>query len=304
MSIELQEGLSLFKELVCCYEGISEQELNAYINNDINKLYELTKNITKPDKCNIEACKEILKKLKAVIIHIPSIDPLLPIHKKNINDLLLIREILEKGVIISIIDDDIKSFTIYITQLFTYYFDYKNILTKSEKQNALVGVYLLYLLSSNMIGEFHMLLEIIPIEDQNDYFIKYVLELEEHIIDGYFHYVLIKKEDTPLYLYSIFMERLYSTIKYKLADSIFASSNSINLINICEILQLNDENELYNFIAEYNEVKTIQGNSIITYKVIDNKICFNNPNENFKSVPSLEIMNNTIGYATELERIV
>ncbi|CRG99806.1 26S proteasome regulatory subunit RPN12, putative [Plasmodium relictum] len=304
MSKEYKEGIKLFKELISCYNNISEEELDKKANDDINKIIDLGDDINDPTTCNIYKCKEILSKLKLIIIHLPSIDPLLPICKKNINELLLAREVLEKGVIISIRDKDIKSFNIYTAQLFIYYFDYKDILPKSKKQNGILGVYLLYLLASNSIGDFHMTLEIIPIEDQNDKYIKYVLELEQHIMDGYFHYVLTRKDEIPLYLYSLFMERLYSTIRYKLADCIFSSSNSISLLHACELLKFKSENELYEFITAYNETKTSQGENNVIWEIKNNKIFFNNKTVNSQEVPALEILNNTIGYATELERIV
>ncbi|SBT34482.1 26S proteasome regulatory subunit RPN12, putative (RPN12) [Plasmodium ovale wallikeri] len=304
MSRELVEGVQLFKELICCYHGVGQEDLWRAANDDVNRLFQISEDISEPKNCDIHKCKEILTKLKLVLIHLPSVDPLLPICKKDTNELLLAREILEKGVIISIMDKDIKSFTIYIAQLFIYYFDFNSILQKSKKQNGILGVYLLYLLSSNMIGDFHMTLEIIPIEDQSDPFIKYVLELEQHIMDGYFHYVLTKKDDIPLYLYSLFMDRLYNTIRYKLADCIFASSNSISLLYTCELLKFKNENDLYQFITEYNETKTSQGENNLLWEVKDNKIFFNNQTVHAQELPSLEILNNTIGYATELERIV
>ncbi|KAI4838964.1 26S proteasome regulatory subunit RPN12 [Plasmodium brasilianum] len=298
------EGLKLFKELICSYHNISADELQNATQDDINRLFLISEDISEPKSCNISKCKELLTSLKLVLIHLPSVDPLIPINKKDINELLLARETLEKGVMISIMDGDIKSFTIYIAQLFIYYFDFNSILPKSKKQNGILGVYLLYLLSSNSIGEFHMILEIISIDDQNDTFIKYVLELEQHIMDGYFHYVLTRKDDIPLYLYSLFMERLYNTIRFKLADCIFSSSNSISLVYTCELLKFKNENELYQFITDYNETKTSQGENNLIWEVKNSKIFFNNQTVHVQELPALEILNNTIGYATELERIV
>ncbi|GAW80698.1 26S proteasome regulatory subunit RPN12 [Plasmodium gonderi] len=305
MSKGLAEGITLFKKLLCSYHNLNESELEGSLTNgDIQTLFQISADMSEPIECNIEKCKEILTRLKLVLIHLPSADPLVPIAKKDINELLLAREILEKGVIISIMDKDIKAFTIYIAQLFLYYFDFQTIIPKSNKQNGILGVYLLYLLSSNLIGDFHMTLEIISIEDQNHDYIKYVLELEQHIMDGYFYDVLTKKDDIPLYLYSLFMERLYNTIRFKLADCIFASSNCISSIHACQLLKFVDENDLYQFIREYNETKTSQGESNLIWEVRNQKIFFNNQTVSVHELPSLEILKNTIGYATELERIV
>ncbi|GAB66211.1 26S proteasome regulatory particle non-ATPase subunit12, partial [Plasmodium cynomolgi strain B] len=302
MSNELMQGVALYKELLCVYHNMEESKLNIG-SGDVEALFQIKEDLSQPVNCDINKCKELLTKLKLVLIHLPSGDPLVPIGKKNTNELLLARHILEKGVIISILDRDIKSFSIYMAQLFLYYFDYKNFLPKSENQNGIIGIYLLYLLSSNLIGDFHMTLEVISIEDQNDEYIKYVLELEQHIMDGYFYHVLTKKDNIPLYLYTLFIERLYNTIRHKLADCIFASSNCISSEYACELLKFVSEKELYHFIGEYNETKTSQGECNVLWEVRNKKVYFNNQTVHVQDLPALEVLNNTIGYATELERI-
>ncbi|ANQ07955.1 26S proteasome non-ATPase regulatory subunit [Plasmodium coatneyi] len=303
MSNELMQGVALYKELLCVYHNLKGSELDIS-NGDVQALFQIKEELNQPITCDIGKCKEILAKLKIVLIHLPSVDPLVPIGKKNTTELLLARHILEKGVVVSIMDRDIKSFSIYMAQLLLYYTDYKNFLPKSEHQNGIIGMYLLYLLSSNLIGDFHMTLEIISIEDQSDEYIRYVLELEQHIMDGYFYHVLTRKDDIPLHLYGLFIERLYNTIRHKLADCIFASSNCISLEYACELLKFVSEKELYQFIGEYNETKTTQGECNILWEVRNNKIYFNNQTVHVQDLPALEVLNNTIGYATELERIV
>lgn len=304
MSDKYADAVRLFKELVCCYHGISIEDLEKETKNDILKLFEINGDIHKVHMCNLFQCKELLTKLKLIIARFDSLDPLVPIQQKNVQELLLVREILEQGIIISVRDKDLKAFTIYTSQLFVYYFDYKNLVPKSTKQNAILGTYLLYLLASNSIGDFHMTLEIISIEDQNDPYIKYVLELEQNIMDGYFHRVLTRKSQIPLYLYSVFMEKLHDTIRFKLIDCIFASASSISMNHACELLCFNHSGELTEFLNLYKETKETQKETIPPYEIIEGSILFNNQVTTAQDIPSLEIYNNTIGYATELERIV
>lgn len=304
MSDKYTEGVRLLKELISCYNGISVEELEKQVKNDVLKLFELNEDIHKIHMCNMFQCKELLSKLKLIIARLDSLDPLVPIKQKNIQELLLAREILEQGIIISVRDKDLKAFTIYTSQLFVYYFDYKNIIPKSKKQNAILGTYLLYLLASNSVGDFHMTLEIISIEDQNDPYIKYVLELEQHIMDGYFNRVLTRKSEIPLYLYSLFMDKLHDTIRFKLIDCIFASSTSISIKHACELLCFCHSVELMEFLNLYNDTKEEQKETLPPYEIIEGYIVFNNQIQTTQDIPSLEIYNNTIGYATELERIV
>ncbi|CAA15600.1 hypothetical protein PFAG_00435 [Plasmodium falciparum Santa Lucia] len=304
MSNVLEECIKLYKDLICCYNNISEKELIEGTNDDLDNLLNLNEDISISTACDINKCKEILGKLKLLIIHLSSVNPLICIGQKDIRELLIVRGILEKGVIISIRNKDIKSFNIYIAQLFIYYFDYKDILPKSKKQNAIVGLYLLYLLASNSIGDFHMTLEILPLEDHNDIYIKYVLNVEQNIMDGFFHHVLTKKENIPLYLYESFMDKLYTTIRFKLIDCIFASTNSIHLLYACELLKLSNQQNLNDFIIQYNEAKNNQGEYNAVCEIKDNHIVCKNQTIAVQQLPSLEIINNSIGYATELERIV
>jgi 26S proteasome regulatory subunit N12 len=66
---------------------------------------------------------------------------------------------LETGATWSVKVKDTKSFERYMTQLKTYYFDLSSQLKESVYMKELMGLYLLYLLSENRIGEFHTELE-------------------------------------------------------------------------------------------------------------------------------------------------
>lgn len=304
MSADYYMALELFKQLVACYNNLPIEKINQEVQDDIQKVIEINEDISVPTTCNLFKCKELLAQLKLLIIRFSANDPLVPIRTKNINELLLTREILERGVIISIRDKDVKSFSIYFDQLFIFYFDYTNILPKSKKQNGIIGVYLLYLLATNAISDFHMLLEILPIEDLQDKYIKYVLELEQHIMDGYFHFVLTKKEQIPLYLYSLFIDKFHDTIRTKLADCISASSTCISVDHARELMHFENVNELNEFINMYNEAQNAQGENAAIWEVKNDMIYFKNQVVNTPEIPALEMFNNAIGYATELERIV
>jgi len=61
---------------------------------------------------------------------------------------------------------DTAAFERYVTQLKTYYVDYATFLPKSARAQAVQGLYLLHLLSTDRIGEFHTELEVIPVAEQ------------------------------------------------------------------------------------------------------------------------------------------
>jgi len=69
--------------------------------------------------------------------------------------LLLQRETLELACFLSLYARDVKAFERYIAQLKTFYNDYRAVMPPSSSQGALLGLYLLGLLSQNQIADFH-----------------------------------------------------------------------------------------------------------------------------------------------------
>ena len=110
-------------------------------------------------------------------------------------ELLLAREILESGALLSIRQMDIPAFERYVAQLKVYYSD-ASFLPPSPKQFPILGLNLLRLLAQNRIAEFHTELELIPTELQHaNIYIKYPAQLEQHIMEGSYHKVLSAKND-------------------------------------------------------------------------------------------------------------
>jgi hypothetical protein len=110
-------------------------------------------------------------------------------------ELLVAREILEHGALLSIRQMDIPAFERYVAQLKVYYSD-ASILTPSQRQFPILGLNLLRLLAQNRIAEFHTELELIPTELQHaNIYIKYPAQLEQHIMEGSYHKVLSAKTD-------------------------------------------------------------------------------------------------------------
>ena len=59
---------------------------------------------------------------------------------------------------------------------------------------AVLGLYLLYLLSYNKISEYHTEIELIPFEEQqNNVFIKVPVSLEQHFVEGSYNKILGQK---------------------------------------------------------------------------------------------------------------
>ena len=67
---------------------------------------------------------------------------------------------------------------------------YSGVIPPSQKMYAILGLYLLYLLSYNKISEYHTEIELIPIEEQQNVYIRVPVSLEQHFVEGSYNKIL------------------------------------------------------------------------------------------------------------------
>ena len=87
-----------------------------------------------------------------------NLPPCLDIDQK---ECILAREAYEYATFLSVEKKDIEEFERNISILKSYYDDFKNVLPESQKKNAIIGLYLLYLLSYNKISQYHTEIELL-----------------------------------------------------------------------------------------------------------------------------------------------
>ena len=120
----------------------------------VNGYAELSKEF-KGKSPNLKRCGEVLNQLKICLVQLSFLPNDKEAHTKvgkftstsNSNyffqELVLARDIIEMGALYSIASRDIPSFSRYIAQLKSYYFDYQN-LPKSYFRSQLLGLNLLW----------------------------------------------------------------------------------------------------------------------------------------------------------------
>jgi len=209
-------------------------------------------------------------------------------------ELLLAREILEHGALLSIKTMDIPAFERYVAQLKIYYTDCFAVLPESPKQYPILGLNLLRLLAQNRIAEFHTELELIPAALQlSNIYIKYPAQLEQHIMEGSYNKVLAAKQDG---LYSqegmYFMDMLVDTVREEIAECSEKAYASIAASDLQSLLMLASVEELGEYAA--NRSWVITGGTVT----------FGKQEETFSQLPSSQLIRETLSYAKELERIV
>jgi 26S proteasome regulatory subunit N12 len=269
----------------------------------------------------LTACTELLAKLKKTVsVYSICNEP---------NKLLLARETLEIGALTSILTHDVPAFERYVTQLKTYYVDYQTFLPKSTRTQAVQGLYLLHLLSVDRIGEFHTELEVIPVADHEAEHIRTAIEFERHMMDGNYA-ILTQNVKRPQY-FSFFMDQLMETVRSKVATAMEKSYSEFSAKEAAKMLMLSSVADLAEFAKHENERKaqreaaaaedeTVAVKAALDWKnegaelsslptevrweVAGDTLKFNKPAVVAAKVPSLDLISNAVGYATNLERIV
>jgi 26S proteasome regulatory subunit N12 len=214
-----------------------------------------------------------------------------------LNDLLLARSILEIGCEYSVYTRDIPSFERFIAQLKTYYFDYKEDLQPSAYMYRILGLNLLRLLSQNRVADFHTELELLPL-DIKEACIECPVKLEQWLMEGRYNKIFLSRRNVPHESYTFFLDILLNTIRVEIASCIEAAYDQITLSEAARVLFFNQVQEIDAFIRSQGKTWTLEGNHLIFSNNLNNK------DRTIERLPSLQLMQQTITYARELEMIV
>jgi len=246
----------------------------------------------------LETCRQHLDKLKVAMLGFSSLPPASvpsPSQAQQ-QELLLAREILEHGALLAIKMMDIPAFERYVAQLKIYYSDCASTLPASSRQYPILGLNLLRLLAQNRIAEFHTELELIPTDLQHsNVYIKYPAQLEQHIMEGSYNKVLSAKSDG---LFSqegmYFMDMLVDTVREEIADCSEKAYASIGAADLQSLLMLASAKEL----AEFADTRgwSVEGTTV-TFSKMETEAPA-------QKLPSSQLIQETLSYAKELERIV
>jgi 26S proteasome regulatory subunit N12 len=263
--------------------------------------------------------KQLLTQLKIELTKFNLIPPFTAEKSSVIKQLSLAREVYEQGCLFSISIKDEKAFERNYNSLRVYYNDYRSILRPSEHEAAIIGLYLLFLLAENKLAEFHSELELVAnqtnygatnanhlsspklvrsISSINDLvsspYIKFSIQLEQQLMEGAYSAVLNSEKQVPRPEYSVFLSKLCSSVRDKIADVAETAYSSYPL-NHADKLLLCSASEVEPFAQKRGWKVDLQQNKII-FPV--------NDSINHNEIPSINTIQQTLLYATELEKIV
>ncbi|KAH8693965.1 peptidase S8/S53 domain-containing protein [Talaromyces proteolyticus] len=230
------------------------------------------------------------------------------------------REILELGAITSLRLMQPPDFTRYYQQLQPFYdlereversettASYKEVL-KTSQRSKITGLYLLLLLSSGDTSQFHTVLEGLIVEAslkgysvEDDPFIKYPVELERSLMEGSYDKVwrATKSSEVPTEDFGLFSDVLVGTIRREIADCSEQAYQYLPISNAKNLLFLDSEGAVVEFAQERGW--TLKDGNIYFPAQVDAEA--GQPAEKGIGFTSATIIQNTIGYARELETIV
>ncbi|KAF2853983.1 hypothetical protein T440DRAFT_487258 [Plenodomus tracheiphilus IPT5] len=251
---------------------------------------------------NYQQSTTLLSKAKIALLNL---NALIPQEKAPRKHLQAARETLELGAIISIRLKDTVSFTRYFQQLQPFYSLPESTLPRDgSNASKVTGLYLLLLLSEGDYAGFHTLLETLEVAAaqggklEDDAFIQYPIRLEQALMEGSYDRVWgeTKKERVPSEEFGLFTEILIGTIRKEIASCSERAYPSIPISDAKSLLFLDSEGSVVNFAKEFGWV------------VRDGRIYFPQQEEDYLSkdilVTSDQVIENTLGYARELETIV
>ncbi|XP_066245050.1 26S proteasome non-ATPase regulatory subunit 8-like [Euwallacea similis] len=261
--------------------------------NEITTLYKQLKSEWTSSHKNLSKCENLLSDLKLELTSLS----FLPTSNVSASkqELLLARDVLEIGVQWAIEANNIPAFERYMAQLKCYYFDYQSFLEESAYKYQLLGLNLLFLLSQNRVAEFHTELELLPSEHiQNDVYIRHPLSIEQYLMEGSYNKIFLAKGNVPAKSYNFFMDILLDTIRGEIATCLESAFEKISAKDAARMLYLQSKEPLRALAAKR---KWKLGKDNFFHFTPEVK-------KTHEPIPSVELAEQAIEYAKELEMIV
>jgi 26S proteasome regulatory subunit N12 len=255
-------------------------------------LKQLRAEFNKGPSLDAQKCQGLLTKLKLCMIKLNLFPPFTGDLQTIKPHLLVARETLELGALISVHAKDVASFQRYYAQVKVYYTDYSPLMSESERQWMIVGLNLLCLLAHGKIAEFHTALELIPQQQQEKIFIKYVVQLEQWLMEGSYNKILAAHKTLPAPFYNHFMTMLDDTVREKISDCCEKSYETLGLQDARMLLMFDNEDATKKYCQKRKW--DLRGSVIHFGKASDE------PSE----IPAEALIRQTLDYATEMERII
>lgn len=212
----------------------------------------------------------------------------------NIFSVLLTGDALETAALVCVKAQEDVHFERFYSQLRPYYFDFD--LAESARENLVVSLYLIYLLTKGRISDFHTHLEILPPKMRNHALIKFSVDLERDMNEGLYNRVWNACNALPDPAFRHFAENLSDATRNDIAKCIEAAYDTLSVSEVLRLLHYtsSDSGKFQAFATSEERGWSIEGQTV-----------------NFKQgqlssldLGATELINQSLAYAHEIERII
>ena len=195
---------------------------------------------------------------------------------------------LELGVILSVMEGNLEAFARNMAQLQPIY---KSGVVTPRKAH-ITGFNLMHLLVENRLAEFHAQLELLSDAEASDPLTSFPIALERKLMVGIYDEV----GQIPDPSYQLFMDHLLQTVRDSVADCMEVAYQELPLQDAAKLLKLNSAQELIDYVAAEREDWIME----------PDKITFAPPPTAHAAsdIPSMDWIQQSLTYATEMERII
>ncbi|KAK9829073.1 hypothetical protein WJX72_003760 [[Myrmecia] bisecta] len=245
------------------------------------------------NKGDLQSAKRLLSGLKLSLTKLPALPPFFEKTPSAQQELLLARDVLEHAVSLSVKLQDEAAFERNFLQLKTYYTDTRGVLPPSQQEPLINGLNLLRLLVQNRIAEFHTELELLSTKEQQSPFVSHAINLEQRLMEGAYNKVLEARRNVPHESYTYFMEKLLTTVRDEIAGCSERAYAHLALPDAKKLMLFDSDQQALQYAQERG------------WAVKDGKVFFQMQEDKQASdLPALDLINHSLTYARELERIV
>jgi len=166
----------------------------------------------------------------------------------------------------------------------------------TPRKNHITGLNLMALLVNSSSSEFHSELELLTKEQEGDAFLQFPIAVDRKLMVGIFDEVLQMSLPDPSYQF--FMDQLNSTVRDAIADCMEVSYEQLSLKEAAEIMKFDGVgDDLKDYIESVREDWIVEGDTI-TFQVQQGAAV------TAQDIPSKQWIQQSLTYATEMERIV
>jgi 26S proteasome regulatory subunit N12 len=229
---------------------------------------------------NIEQGKALLSQLKIALLTSPP----------GATAPALAAAIFEYGVLLSIAEEDLEGVSRNYAQLQPYY----SAGVVTPRKAHVVGLNLMSLLIDNRWSEFHSQLELLTEQEAADPFVSFPIRLERKLMVGIYDEVLTESPPHPSY--GMFMAHLLQTVRDSIADCMEVSYKTLSLKDAAAMMKFESVEQLHAYIAEERDDWIVDGEGLTFQPPPTTSAA--------SDIPSMQWIQQSLSYATEMERIV